>query len=312
MNKIGSFLIRSAILFATTFLILPFLITDNWFVELISHLRVQVSIGLFILFIGSLIFSINSTWRISAFLLCIIGLTLSSNIFDASPIYKLNEGSFNLMTINLYSSNQNFDALKERIETKDPLVLFFQEYNQFWHDRLNTLDDYRFRKYVIQEGNFGIATYSKIPFEKEEVLYFSEKRFPSISTNLNIDGSNIEFLNVHLEPPGHPESHEMRKIYLNNLYNHTAKIREPLIIAGDFNATHFSPLFKNFIRKSNLNIHKENAYNDPTWPSGLGLFGICIDHVLCSKELEICGKQTLDSWGSDHLPVYVEICESKN
>ena len=288
------------------FLLLPIAIKDHWFVELFSHLRFQLANVLLALFIGLLIFKVKHWYRYIVLLVGIVAFISSLNIFNTDPAYKLSGPTLGVCTINLFKNYDKVEAIKENLDQVNPMVIFFQEYDSRWHSELEILEEYRFRKYKIQEGNFGIATYSKLPFESDSIIYFSEERFPSISTAFNWDSEIVELINVHLEPPGHPVSHEMRKTYFSNLEKYLSKTKNDFVIAGDFNTTLFSAFLKNFTRNLSLNYSKDFLIQTKTWPSTLGPFGICIDHVFCSDDLRIHRKRTLDNWGSDHRPVYAE------
>lgn len=308
MIKFSQRLFQIAGILASLLLISPLLIGDHWLIELLSHLRFHISLGLLILSFFFLLLKLESKEVILIFTLATLGLMSSLNLFDVSSSKNNLSSSLKLCTINLYSSNENIQGLKSSIQETRPDVIFFQEYNNYWHGQLRLLEDYRFRKYKIQEGNFGIATYSRIPFDSDEVIYFSEKRFPAISSTINKNETKIELVNVHMEPPGHPRSHEIRKEYFKNLTEYLSNIENEFIIAGDFNATNYSPLIKSFVEKLNLNQFNQFGIEAKTWPSRLGIFGICIDHIISSAGLEICNKETLKDWGSDHVPVLAEIC----
>ncbi len=73
----------------------------------------------------------------------------------------------------------------------------------------------------------------------------------------------------------------------------------PLIVAGDFNATPYTPAFAQFLHDAGLTTVR--AYPG-TYPQIAGDFGLAIDHVLV-RGIRIVDIEALDAFGSDHRPL---------
>ncbi|MCR9268805.1 MAG: endonuclease/exonuclease/phosphatase family protein [Hyphomonadaceae bacterium] len=77
-----------------------------------------------------------------------------------------------------------------------------------------------------------------------------------------------------------------------------AEDADSFILLGDFNMTPWSPKYRDLPGR---------RAGDPrfvaTWPVNFGPFGIPIDHIMFSDDLELVEARVLDKIGSDHRPV---------
>lgn len=73
----------------------------------------------------------------------------------------------------------------------------------------------------------------------------------------------------------------------------------PVVVAGDFNATPFTPVFKDFVRLANVSPMHLPV---PTFPAIFGWLGIPIDHILV-RDVQVKDVVALSSIGSDHRPL---------
>jgi endonuclease/exonuclease/phosphatase (EEP) superfamily protein YafD len=76
-----------------------------------------------------------------------------------------------------------------------------------------------------------------------------------------------------------------------------------LIVAGDFNATPYTPAFARFLDDARLTTVR--AYPG-TYPQIAGDFGLPIDHVLV-RGIRIAEIEALDAFGSDHRPLRADL-----
>jgi endonuclease/exonuclease/phosphatase (EEP) superfamily protein YafD len=77
------------------------------------------------------------------------------------------------------------------------------------------------------------------------------------------------------------------------------ELNGPVVVAGDFNATPCTPVFKDFLRLADLSLW---GLPVPTFPAQLGWLGISIDHILV-RHVQVTDVETLSSMGSDHRPL---------
>ena len=76
---------------------------------------------------------------------------------------------------------------------------------------------------------------------------------------------------------------------------------------GDLNTTSWSPFFSDLIEESGLRDSRKGFGIQTTWPDGLFLLRIPIDHCLVSKDISVLDRRVGPSIGSDHFPVTVDL-----
>lgn len=82
------------------------------------------------------------------------------------------------------------------------------------------------------------------------------------------------------------------------------------MLAGDFNATPWSPFFRDFLRHSRVSAGASTWSLNPTWPAGsVGtvLLRIPLDHCRVSADLAVVSQQVGPDIGSDHFPLQTDL-----
>jgi len=80
------------------------------------------------------------------------------------------------------------------------------------------------------------------------------------------------------------------------------------VVAGDLNATPWSPIFHRVLDLGRLRDSREGFGLHRTWPSGIhALLRIPIDHVLVGEGVTVLRREVGPHIGSDHRPVIVDL-----
>jgi endonuclease/exonuclease/phosphatase (EEP) superfamily protein YafD len=155
------------------------------------------------------------------------------------------------------------------------------------------------------DGPYGIAVWSRL--ELESVGPFALGRQPAIEARVRAPNGTFTLLGVHLNAPTSTRRAAARDAELELLAVRSAAVAGPLVVAGDFNVTPYSPLFRDFIAASGLTDTRRGRTLSASWPAVLPIFGIPIDHVAVSQEFTILTHERLPDFGSDHYAVLVEL-----
>lgn len=119
-----------------------------------------------------------------------------------------------------------------------------------------------------------------------------------LEAELDIDGRIVRLVAAHPKPPMATRKYRARDRLLRELA--TAAMAQPIIVAGDLNATPWSSA----LLGKDMRALQRITGGAPTYPTeGGGLLGIGIDHVLVSSGFESTGSERGPDIGSDHLPV---------
>jgi endonuclease/exonuclease/phosphatase (EEP) superfamily protein YafD len=278
----------------------------GWLFELCSHFKAQYIFGfLFLtLYFGALRKYIISFLFFWISILTIIQLNLDFKEVGRS-ISQENQRAIRLFQFNLKNENKEFEKVINFIVSKEPDLIFLQEFNNKWERKLTPLAKiYPFFK-TITEENYGLALYSKFPLEimamgskREEALY--------ILSSVDIQGRKLILLGSHAMSPLTPTHAEIRNMQLEKYGKLLGGLSGPYILTGDLNLTPWSPYFSNLLKLGKLKNSSEGIKLDTTWPSYFSPLRIAIDHFLYSKEIKIVSKVVGPDLGSDHYPVITE------
>ncbi len=277
-----------------------------------------------------------------------VGMNYRGNMLPSNGIYhRPSKSKLSIMTFNIHvnPSKEKRALAIETIRREKPDIVFIQEINS--HDRklfngkLGELYPYqlwsdRFETYL------GGVILSRFPFITSGNVDIQTKH-ASGHTNLNhavirMAGQDIHLLNCHLFPSGHEFIQvllgrlgmnefleDARKVYLRRqdeaeqIYARTASLSGPIILAGDFNDTPNSQVYRFFSKRM------QNAHSQAGW--GLGttfgkeflLWGLPrrlvflafdflrIDHVFCSEDFNVLSATVLPVEASDHKAQVVEL-----
>ncbi|KAB0679920.1 endonuclease/exonuclease/phosphatase family protein [Aureimonas leprariae] len=215
---------------------------------------------------------------------------------------------YTLLQMNLrYDSPDRSQALR-LIETVKPDVVTAQEMTAAWRADFERLrSDYPYQFTCAEPFRYAdTAILSRRPFDESRLtgrtLCDERERF-SVKT-VDFNGLSIAIGSEHLEWPWPWRQQRM----LGSVEPTLAALRDPTIIAGDFNAAPWSAAVRGFAAASGTRVL---AGIGPTWitdllPASLARYaGLPIDNVLVSDGVDVLEVERLGAVGSDHLPVLV-------
>jgi endonuclease/exonuclease/phosphatase (EEP) superfamily protein YafD len=129
---------------------------------------------------------------------------------------------------------------------------------------------------------------------------------------LELGSEPVTIVATHPVPPFGSKYWRLR----NEQYDAIAAARdefgERLIVAGDFNASRFSPCLKHFVAAmhrpdARLRYASRGRGFNPTWPTFNRLMFTPIDQIFVTEHLAVVEYRTGPHIGSDHLPVRATI-----
>jgi endonuclease/exonuclease/phosphatase (EEP) superfamily protein YafD len=275
------------------------------YLELGSHFRVHY---LFLALVLILIFIINrcKSWAALSLLVIVV------NAIEVMPIFVHSTESangsavnqFSLLLANVQMDNTQHQRLIELVQRQQPDFLALLETDVIWAQALEGLRQrYPHQKIIPRGDNFGIAIYSRLSFEKLEVIELGDSGVPSIAAQVHLAGKAVTILATHpLSPPG--EGNTLRRnSQLSAIASFIREIPEAKIVIGDLNVTMWSPYFTRLLEHSGLVNTRQGHGILPTWPTFLPFLMIPLDHCLTSPDISVSEIALLPEIGSDHLPL---------
>ncbi len=138
---------------------------------------------------------------------------------------------------------------------------------------------------------------------------------PYLVVELAVGGQTLVVAGVHstwlgpgLGPGPGATGHHRRQRDLDRLGAIVRTIDRPVIVAGDFNSTPWSPHFGDLLRAAGLRNAADGQGYIATWPCWFWPAQIPIDHVLLKGPLAVLGLRRGPALGSDHYPLIADLC----
>lgn len=165
-------------------------------------------------------------------------------------------------------------------------------------------------------GAFGMVILSRYKFLEAERIVQSGPAFDNITARITIKDPKaknpLTIYAMHPPPPVGPDATEQRNGELQKIAKRVAvEENKNIIVAGDFNLTPFSYVFRDFLKTSGLKFQSYGLLLDTTWPTFfiLPFFKIPIDHAFYSDTLIQQRKEVGPAFMSDHNSLIVGYTE---
>lgn len=278
--------------------------------ELSSHFKVQyLLVGLCALIFFALARSKKLWLLVSAFCVFI-------NLVEILPWYwpqpafasETTKQQVRILHSNVLTSNRRYADLISMVREEQPDIAVFVEVNPTWAKELAVLSDIFPYSFGHQDSPaFGSAIYSKLPLENASAQAFSEGRKSLVADVKFQDGVISTLIVAHPSIPTKQSSFQDRNQHLAAIGDYVARAKNPAIVAGDLNATMWSPFYQKMVKTGGLRNARSGFGILPTWPTFMPGLYIPIDHCLVTKEIDIIKVRTGRNVGSDHLPLIADL-----
>jgi endonuclease/exonuclease/phosphatase (EEP) superfamily protein YafD len=217
---------------------------------------------------------------------------------------------------NVFIQNDQYETIKKTIESLDADVLLLIEVTPEHRKGLESLSkSYPYSLWAPRNNTQGLAILSRVPGTRSRELSIGPSQMLALEIRIpageNIDVP-ISILGVHTASPNEQGRFRVRDQQLADIANWVKQSPGESIVLGDMNITPWSVAFKELRSSTGLVDSRRYRGYYATWPCGLGIVGIPIDHGLVSRGLKIidreCGFPTIDS---DHQWIRMTIDGTK-
>ncbi len=286
----------------------------NWLFDGCSHFRVQYLLALAVCLV-LLAFARDRLFLVVA------GACFALNAAEIAPWYvggkeaatDANAPRLTLLYANVWNLNTEHERFLSLIREADPDVVIVLEATTAWAEALEPLrKEYPHVVMQTHEHPFGIALYSRLPLEGARIVKYGSAGVPSIVATVELGGEQVTIVATHPLPPRNMAYWKLRNEQLEAIATARGELGDRLIIAGDLNASPFSPCLKRFIAAMGTSAAKlryaSRGYGiKATWPTFNRLLFTPLDHILVTDNLAVADFRTGPHIGSDHLPIQATI-----
>lgn len=284
---------------------------DSWYLYLLNSIQLQAALALMLF--GIVIFIIHRGWPGALVTFAAFGLTahawlsLGAHSAAPSPAAKplLKVISFNI----LGNNSKNGPAIADMLVGSGADVLFLQESAAIGPviPKIRAAYPYRLGCGALTM-TCDNSLWSKRPLIDGEVKTISPLyRDRYMAASIDVDGTLVRLVNVHLAKPYFDETHAVELKKLADAVNATTG---PLVLAGDFNASVLAPDVDRFLEKTGL----KTARREPaTWPVEAIWAGVAIDHMFTRQPAVIRVIRRMEkTYGSNHFGLVAQVSIEKN
>ncbi|MFK7804940.1 MAG: endonuclease/exonuclease/phosphatase family protein [Anaerolineae bacterium] len=306
MNLLLPALIETCCLLLLAFSIIGFFAQFNWIIDLINHTRPYLFLAAVVGAIFALLFQ-QQIGLYAALIACMInGVIVVPYVIPKLQRNPTPDSALTLMTINVLYGNRSPEKLLATIQDVDPDILIVQEMSASNQQKAEKL--WELFPHASDQPNNGsreVLVFSKIPLDSVNYILGDKPWRAEAEVQITIDNQPFTVLGIHPKAPMSANRFARRNAELDLIAERVNITDVPIIVAGDMNITPWTPIFRRFLRESNLNDgRKRNGFNF-TWAPGSLPKMIPIDHVLY-RGVNIHSFTSGPDTGSDHLPIIVE------
>jgi len=216
-----------------------------------------------------------------------------------------------VLSINAFEKNIDFDSLKDAIHGADPQLLLIMEITDEIEAALrDVLKLYKHKLQTPVRDGFNICLFSKNPLEETEISIHGSDGTPFLQAQTTIHSQPYQVFCAHPKPALSKDWHKQRSIYFDEVAPIIARADLPVLVLGDFNAVPWEDKFQAFLQKTNLKSTLEGYGYKITWPVFFPVMGVPMDHILVTKDQAYSDLNVGPYAGSDHFPISINLGSS--
>ena len=212
-----------------------------------------------------------------------------------------------ITTINLNYHNSDVTTVIDWLAREPTDLLILQELTPAWADAFEALQGLPYRRLLIRGDPYGLGVLSRWPLDDLEARDLAGDGIPSFVGNVEADGAPFRLAALHAHWPLLPHRMRRRDLVLETIADEVRRQPGRWIVAGDLNATPYSPVFQRLLDRSGLRDTRPSGAWAPSWRAGFWPLAMRIDHVLVAPDACVDLNEVGPGIGSDHRPVLVRV-----
>ena len=292
--------------------------TNEWWIRVWDFPRAQILAALVV--VGGLELWLDRVaGRWIALLCAIAGAWQLYRIYPYTPLARQeiafadatavsDDRCFSVMSLNVLQSNRDYGRTARLIDRVSPDILLLMETDQRWADALaNQLGRYRHRLERPLGNTYGMIFATRLSMRDGRMETIARKNTPSVHAELTAKDP-FRVIALHPRPPVPGQDTDARDAEIAIVARRVARQPLPVLAIGDFNDvawSHTSQLFKRIGGYLDPRVGRGTYASFPAWAP---LLGWPLDQMFVTPEFEVRSMKVLENVGSDHLPIYAELC----
>ncbi|HJU52220.1 MAG TPA: endonuclease/exonuclease/phosphatase family protein [Acidimicrobiia bacterium] len=292
----------AALLLALTSL-LAFLGRFSWVLDNLASFRPQLTVALTVL----LLLLLLGRWPKTA---AIVGLVTLINLATLVPLFRApantdGDVDVRILSFNLLSDNENFDAVIDYIRQSEADLVVLHEASLPWEEAIADAD-LGYQMTITKPDNdiFGSLVLAP-PGAAVESFGFRVADPRAVEVVMPV---GLRVLAIHPVSPSNARRANLRNQQLA-LASQWVKGQEgPVVVVGDFNAGPFSYPYRRLRAETGLRDSIRGYGLENSYPaSAPAILRVSIDHLLYSEGVGVIKRDLGPALGSDHFPLIVDL-----
>lgn len=281
-----------------------------WAFDLVANLRTQLTIGL--LLTAAALVMVRLPWMaLVAFVGAAINLAVVLPFLVGASTPAPISADTETLTVTYFNTKIRSDipAVVAYLEDRDDDVIALTATTPAWVDALENADlDLHVVSGTHLVSGLEILVLTRDPFPPIAVHRVTDqKRDTLVEVVIELDGDPVNLIAAHPVSPRTPLFAQRRDWVLEWLGRWPGHRDNGLVVVGDLNATPWSAPFDAMLERGGLVDSQRTHGLQPSWPTGAGILGLPVDHVLHSSDLVTLERELGPSFGSDHRMVHARL-----
>lgn len=316
------------IAFLVVYLVLRLIVGDDtWWVALLHNGVPFIFLPLPFLIVLALAMRARLLTAYLLLLLIIAGVWLVPLIYMTDDIPAPAQPPVEFITFNVYPQNQQIDRVIDWLLIQDADVVLLQEMSATAVDDLARMSE-RYPYEATEHLSRGHAIFSRYPISGVQQVDLGAGT-PALRAGLLINNQNVVVYNVHLLMPLRETPHvripfvpdallsydeTQRNAQFDALRNASSLESVPVIVAGDFNLSEFSPVYHTLEAQWTDVYRAVTPGFGATWADGMAeevpdIFPtmLRLDYAWLTDGIQPLSASVGPSLGSDHLPLLFSV-----
>jgi endonuclease/exonuclease/phosphatase (EEP) superfamily protein YafD len=292
--------------------LLTFAARLSWMFDLLSHFRLQYIVAATLLLAVALGVRAYPAAIAFAAIAVLHGWTSKGLWLDGAVAAAMEGRPLHVLSANVLRSNPAPERVASFVRTSDAdLVVLVEAEQARWRQVLTSIGErYPYRAPEGWRDGAPIVLFSRDPIIHTSLIEPPTGQRPYLMAEIAIGAQSLTVVGVHPASPSltnDGRDTRRRNRTLDHIAKHMASADTPVVVAGDFNTTPFSPHFVDLIKAAGLRNAAAGHGWMGTWPQGFWPARIPIDHILIKGPLIATRFERGPAIGSDHFPVLAEL-----
>lgn len=237
--------------------------------------------------------------------------TLDGTVADAAatnPPPAAAPRRLTLVVANLLHTNRQPDRMADALLATDADVLVLLEVIPSWENAIRRLRS-RYPHRTPDRWWHGTSTvvWSRHPLRQGPAELRRRAGGSLLDVTLEVEGRPLRLLALHAPRPRSAASLHRRNAIFGDLARWTGERAVPTVLAGDFNATPWTPALHRLVEDAGLLRSGPALGWYASWPAALGVLGIPIDQLLHDASVAVEAFEVFAIPGSDHRAIKVRL-----